>query len=292
MIGTMRVEISDGLVRLAKAIHLRELAGSMANAALVIGGLFVVIYILEAASGQDRARYRSRHFLNDLVYVLFYQGGFYTLFIWAAIANVMGSRLSFLKIEVLAGLPGPVHWLVYWIVLDFIAYWVHRLEHRSEFLWAFHSVHHSQEQMTFVTTWRNHPIEQVFANVITFVPLLILGVPTGVWFPLVAVQYAFEAVQHSQLDWRYGRLYRIFVSPTFHAFHHSTDPRHHHGNYAKILSLWDYLFGTAIRDEPRPVATGVTGLSMAESIGSQMTTPFRLLFGRSDRIGRPRAAPR
>ena len=270
------------LIRLADLIRLRELATSLWHAAILPGGFFIGIYLLEVWQGEDRARYRSRHFANDMVYFLFFQGGFYSIFIGAAVVNAVGTRLSFLKFDLLAGLPLPLHYFVYWLVLDFIDYWIHRAKHASTFLWAFHAVHHGQEQMTFGTSWRFHPLEQMAANAVTTIPLLVLGVPTGMWMPLVAAQYAFEAVQHAQLNWRYGKLYPVFVSPVFHAIHHSTDRAHHDKNYAKILSLWDYLFGTAV-DAPRPVTTGISGTPIPESLLAQLAAPFRILSSQRPR---------
>jgi sterol desaturase/sphingolipid hydroxylase (fatty acid hydroxylase superfamily) len=203
----------------------------------------------------------------------------YGIFIGAAIANALGPRLSFFKIEMLAALPAPIHWILYWIALDFLDYWYHRLRHSWGFLWAIHSIHHSQERMTFATSWRSHPLDLVIGNCVMFVPLLLLGIPTKVWFPLIALQYAFEAVQHSQLGWRYGPLYRVFVSPAFHNVHHSAERRYHDSNYGKLLSVWDFLFGTAVKDQPRPAVTGIAGICIPESILQQLLVPFKYFRG-------------
>lgn len=284
---TMALWMPESFVRLAELMRLRELGSSLAHAAILPGVFFVLIYLLEVRLGKDRTRYRSRHFANDMVYFLFFQGGFYTIFIGAAIVNALGPRLSFLKVDLLAGLPLPVHYFIYWLVLDFVDYWIHRAKHASKFLWGFHAIHHAQEQMTFGTSWRFHPLEQMAVNCVMMIPLLLLGAPTGMWMPLVAAQYAFESVQHSQLEWRYGRLYPIFVSPVFHAIHHSTDRAHHDRNYAKILSLWDHLFGTAI-DAPRPVTTGILE-PMPESLSHHMVAPF-LAMRRQDTRERAEAS--
>ena len=48
--------------------------------------------------------------------------------------------------------------LFYLFVLDFVAYWLHRWQHRFEWWWALHALHHSQRQMGFgpttaITCW-------------------------------------------------------------------------------------------------------------------------------------------
>lgn len=286
--GRFAALFPDSVVRFARLIHLDSLIASLFYGLGVLAVLYCAIYVLEARSGEDRARYRSRNFLNDVFYLLFYQGGLYNVLIGAALANALGARLAFFKWGLLARLPAPAHWLLYWLALDFLDYWFHRLRHRVPWLWAFHTIHHSQEELTSLTSFRMHPAEQVLGNVVMFAPLIALGIPTGVWFPLIVAQNAFEAVQHSRLNWRYGRLYRVLVSPVFHNFHHSADPKHRDVNFGKLLSIWDFLFGTAVERDPRPVTTGVAGLHVPASLTQQFILPFRLLFGRS---GQERATP-
>lgn len=273
--------------RVADAIQLQALARGTVYTIAWLAVAFAGIFLLELATGADRSAYRSRTFLQDLLYTLFYQGGFYAILIWAAVANALGPRLEFLKIEVLAGLPGPVHWVLYWLVVDFITYWWHRWLHAWPVLWAFHSVHHSQEEMSFITSNRMHPVEQIGQNLIMVVPLLVMGVPTWRWFPLFVARNILEAAQHSALDWGYGRAYYLVVSPRFHALHHSTDPRHHHRNFSKILSVWDFMFGTAVQDEQRPAKLGVEGMPVPRSIGQQLVAPFRILLQRRTRATPP-----
>lgn len=273
----------EAAARFAAAVQLPDLIRATLNTVVLVAILLTVIYLLEVLNRADRTSYFSRTFLQDLLYALFYQGGFYTILIWSAIANALGPRLDFLKIEVLSGLPGPVHWVLYWITVDFITYWWHRMLHTWAPLWAFHSVHHSQEKMSFISSYRMHPFEQIGQNLIMVVPLLVLGVPTFRWLPLYAAMNIFEAAQHSALNWGYGRGYFVFVSPRFHSVHHSTDPKHYNRNYAKILSLWDFLFGTGVFEEHRPARLGVEGLPVPRSIKEQLAAPFRILSRRQER---------
>ena len=262
--------------RLADAVRLDWLAHSIVTTATLVGGLLVVFLVLERLSVARPTAFRSRVFLQDALYAFFYQGGFYVILIWSAFANAFDTHLAFLKIEILAGLPGPVHWVLYVLMVDFSTYWWHRMLHTWTPLWAFHSVHHSQEEMSFITSYRAHPFEQLAQSLFMVVPLLLIGTPTWRWLPLFLVMSMLEAAQHSALDWTYGPAYTVVVSPRFHALHHSRDSRFHHGNYAKVLSLWDFLFGTAIRAE-RPGRFGVEGIPPPQTLWDQLMSPFRLL---------------
>src|SRR5260370_31990201 len=121
----------------------------------LFGGLFLVIGFLEALSRASLKRYVSRNSLNDLLYALFYQGGVYTLFVYQPFFNALRPKLAIIDLHLLNQLP--VYWSVpiYFLMIDFFGYWVHRLQHTRLF-WPFHSVHHSQQRLTFVTFYRFH----------------------------------------------------------------------------------------------------------------------------------------
>jgi len=275
--AALRVSVSSETAdRIAARIRLDWLAYSLVNTAILIAALLAVFFVLERLTSRRPTVFASRVFVQDVLYAFFYQGGAYTILIWSALANALESRLGFLKIEVLAALPGPVHWLLYVLIVDFITYWWHRMLHASNVMWAFHSVHHAQEEMSFISSYRMHPIEQIGQSLIMVVPLLVMGTPTWRWLPLYLMMNMFEAAQHSALNFTYGKAYAIVVSPRFHALHHSRDARVYNGNYAKIFSLWDYVFGTALRAE-RPDRFGVEGMTPPRTLWAQLATPIRVL---------------
>jgi len=261
----------------AELIDLDMLTRGTVYTLVMVGGLFAIIFPLEVLTRSSRVAYAGRTFRQDVLYALFYMGGFYQVLFWSALANVLNDKLAFLKVEVLAALPGPAHWAIYWISVDLMTYWWHRWLHTWGPLWDIHSVHHSQPEMNFMTAYRAHPLEQLMQNLVMVVPLLVMGVPTFRWLPLILVRSMLEALQHSALDWDYGRGYSIFVSPRFHALHHSSDPKHYNRNFSKILSVWDFLFGTAVREPRRPERLGVDGMPVPRTIGAQLLAPFRLM---------------
>lgn len=239
-------------------------------------GLFVVIYLIERAYGHSSRLYLSRAFIHDLGYWLYYRSGVHNLLLTAAVFYLLAPLLQPLRLSLLAGWPTVARYFVYWIIFDFIAYWVHRWKHSSRILWAFHAVHHSQEKLSFVTLTRGHPFEQLFGSVIAFIPLVVLGAPPTAWLPLQLVREFLEAIQHSSIPWRLGPLYRLVVSPNFHSFHHSTDPKHHNRNFGVNLAIWDFLFGTAVDERVRPAAFGLDQVKMP-TVWSQLIEPFSLL---------------
>ena len=54
-------------------------------------------------------------------------------------------------------------------------YWGHRLSHEIPFLWDFHSIHHSAEEIDFLVNSRAHPVDLVFGRLCGLAPLYALG---------------------------------------------------------------------------------------------------------------------
>lgn len=77
----------------------------------------------------------------------------------------------------------PLHSWPLWAVLlvgffvrDFVQWWVHRLLHRVEWLWQFHKVHHSVEEMGFAAHLRYHWMETIVYRSIEYIPLALMGI--------------------------------------------------------------------------------------------------------------------
>ena len=256
---------------------LHALTASIVYGTLTFGILSIVFLAIEKRLRRDTSRYKSPHFVNDILYTAFYQGGIYSVLIWAPLFALAAPKLPFLQLSLIRRLPPLASIVVYWLTLDFLGYWMHRLQHSSKMLWAFHSVHHTQTRMTCLTSNRNHVVEQIYVNCIMLAPTLILGIPATRWMPLYFAQVFFELAQHAQVRWAYGPLHRLLVSPAFHAMHHSTRADEHDGNYGKILSTWDVVFGTFVRSDAEPLRYGVEGMDVRETLTAQFTHPFRVL---------------
>ena len=269
------------VIQLMTAVHARELINGVVYASVFLLGLFVIVYPLERISSVRRTRYAARVFRQDICYSLFYKSGAFQILVWAAVANALEPRLDFLKLGLARDLPGPVAYVFMWFANDFLYYWWHRGMHKWNVLWAFHSVHHSQEEMSYAPAQRLHPVEVFGENVIKFIPLLVLDIPTYAWLPIGIAMNVFLALEHSAVGWGYGKAYYLFVSPRFHALHHSSDPREYNGNYSQIFSGLDFLFGTGLRMQAPPARLGVDGLPVPRTLWEQFMAPFHILRGKA-----------
>lgn len=136
---------------------------------------------------------------------------------------------------------------VYVVVMDFGEYWRHRFQHRFGWWWALHSVHHAQRQMTFWTDDRNHVLDDVLGALWFGGLALLIGVPPA-QFPLILLLLRVaESLSHANVRLSFGRVgERLVVSPRFHRLHHGELSAGQDGkNYAVLLPVWDWIFGTA-----------------------------------------------
>lgn len=143
------------------------------------------------------------------------------------------------------------------LLTTFVYYWWHRAAHRVPLFWRLHAVHHSADRVYWLNATRVHPIEAVIASITGPSILFVLGVPAEVMVVHACGAVSFRAIQHSNLDLRWGPLRWVFNHNDQHRWHHSTNATHGDKNYGNIFSLWDVLFGTHAQFPSREPNDGV-----------------------------------
>ncbi len=89
--------------------------------------------------------------------------------------------------------------LVGFLVRDFVQWWVHRLLHKSNWLWQFHQVHHSVEEMGFAAHLRYHWMENVVYRTLEYIPLALLGIGLHDFFIIHIFTLAWGHYNHSNI---------------------------------------------------------------------------------------------
>ena len=128
-----------------------------------------------------------------------------------------------------------------------------------------------------MTNYRFHFVDETVLRLCLFIPFQMLGTTLEVWLWLDFILAWVLLLQHSEWDWTYGPLGRVFVSPAFHRIHHAKDERLHNCNYAMLFSFWDDLFGTAERSVSPPAEHGLAGNPVPETVLGQIVYPFVLI---------------
>lgn len=175
----------------------------------------------------------------------------------------------------LAAMPLWAQALTFLAVSDFLLYWFHRLYHGAA-LWKYHAVHHSSEDLDWISAARFHPVNILLGTVIVDVALLLAGISPNVMLWVGPFTTATSAFVHANLNWTLGPFKYVLAGPVFHRWHHTAADRGGSSNFAGTFPIWDLLFGTFyLPENEMPDAYGIDDESFPESFGAQMLYPFQ-----------------
>ncbi len=137
-----------------------------------------------------------------------------------------------------------VTYLVTFIVLDFAGYTVHALDHKINFFWNSHIVHHSSEEFNLACALRQSISVFVRLFAILLFPAALLGVPAQVIAVVAPLHLFAQFWYHTQHINKMGFLEKIIVTPSHHRVHHAINKEYIDKNYGQIFIFWDKIFGT------------------------------------------------
>jgi sterol desaturase/sphingolipid hydroxylase (fatty acid hydroxylase superfamily) len=143
------------------------------------------------------------------------------------------------------------------VAMDAANWLAHYADHRLGFLWRFHALHHSQEELSVLTSFRAHPLMHTTGFFLAAIPVVML-MPTRAIAPVVITVYVcVGTLQHANLRWTFGPLGWLVVSPAYHRLHHDRDDQHL--NLGVVFTVWDVLARRA-RFPARGAVVPPTGL--------------------------------
>ena len=134
--------------------------------------------------------------------------------------------------------------IIAFISEDFAGYWFHRMNHRVNFFWNRHVIHHSSEEFNLSCALRQSISDNIQFFAILLIPAALLGIPP-VLFAIIGPLHLFlQFWYHTRLIDKMGILEKILVTPSHHRVHHAINPKYLDKNYSQIFIIWDKLFGT------------------------------------------------
>ncbi len=229
-------------------------------AVMEIAVLYALLKPMEAwrpvEPSQDKKAIRS-----DVIYTWLHRLGVLPLLIFLLLVIPMSELDAWLRMndmvrpnveDLIPGIErnGFVAFVLFVIVIDFVEYGMHRLQHRFHWWWALHSLHHSQRQMSFWTDDRNHLLDDVLTSAAVALVALAIGVPSSQFVLIVVMTRMIESLSHVNARLHFGKWGdALLVSPRFHRRHHAIgaghEGRYQGVNFATLFPLWDILFRTA-----------------------------------------------
>jgi sterol desaturase/sphingolipid hydroxylase (fatty acid hydroxylase superfamily) len=261
-----------------------------------VGVLYLLLRPLESLYPAER--WSSREGVGtDVVYTLLHRLGVVPLLFFIVLQPLADGVDALLRLNgfipftvervfpILTNRPLAT-FFVYVVVLDFAAYWQHRLQHRLGWWWALHALHHSQQRMSLWTDDRNHLLDDLLGALWFAVIALIIGVPPSQFLVLALLTRFIQSLAHANIKLSFGPWGdRLIVSPHFHRVHHAMEIGHEGDrlgcNFAVLFPLWDILFNSARfipYDGPTGISDQRTGKDYGQSFWAQQKLGMQRLL--------------
>jgi alkylglycerol monooxygenase len=165
--------------------------------------------------------------------------------------DVLGLSIALITYEWLVNRVAITHinttlltYLITFIVLDFAGYTVHALDHKINFFWNSHIIHHSSEEFNLACALRQSVSVFFRLFVILLLPAALLGIDAKVIAVVAPLHLFAQFWYHTQHIGKMGFLEKIIVTPSHHRVHHALNKEYIDKNYGQIFIVWDKWFGT------------------------------------------------
>ena len=174
----------------------------------------------------------------------------------------------------LSALPLWAQMIIFLIGEDFLLYWTHRLFHGQR-MWRYHAVHHSSEELEWVSAARFHPVNLFLGSVAADVVMLLIGISPDALVALAPFTIAHSAFVHANLNWTLGPFRYVIAGPVFHRWHHTAADRGGEKNFAATFPILDVIFGTFYMPAGElPDNYGIDERNYPKTFQSQLVHPF------------------
>jgi sterol desaturase/sphingolipid hydroxylase (fatty acid hydroxylase superfamily) len=200
-------------------------------------------------------------------------------------AALIGDHAGWIELRATEQWPG---WLIVPLTIaamDAANWLAHYADHRLDALWRFHALHHSQEELSVLTSFRAHPLMHTTGFLLATVPVVAL-MPTRPIAPvLITIYVCIGTLQHANLRWTFGPAGRVIVSPAYHRLHHAADNQA--VNLGVVLTIWDVLARcatfparggdvgrTGLDGRPVPVEQDESSGPVLRLLAEQLIEPF------------------
>jgi sterol desaturase/sphingolipid hydroxylase (fatty acid hydroxylase superfamily) len=264
-------------------------AGRAELAAPLLVALVVATGICERIWPAERRPVLARGHIQDVCYLVLHALVVIPLMTLLSVgsAALIGGHLRWLELS-----PAR-HWPVWVVVpaaivaMDGANWLAHYADHRLGLLWRFHALHHSQEELSVLTSFRAHPLMHTTGFLLATVPVVILLPARPIAPALITVYVCVGTLQHANLGWTFGPVGRVIVSPAYHRLHHAKDVQR--ANLGVVFTIWDILAGraafpvrggvvgrTGLDDRPVPVEQDSSADPVLLLLAEQLIEPFQV----------------
>jgi sterol desaturase/sphingolipid hydroxylase (fatty acid hydroxylase superfamily) len=147
--------------------------------------------------------------------------------------------------------------LTFILAMDFGEYMFHRAQHAFPWLWAMHSLHHSDSAINVTTAQRHYWLEPAIKAVSIWPAVALVFKVDGGILAVYAVATSYNLLTHSNVRLGFGPLSWLINAPQYHRLHHSREARHYNANFAALFPIFDVVSGSYLRPGRDVPATGL-----------------------------------
>jgi sterol desaturase/sphingolipid hydroxylase (fatty acid hydroxylase superfamily) len=251
-----------GWERLAEYGPVRSItAGQFQLAGPAITSFVLVVFIIEQVRPAQRRPLLARGHLQDMCYMLAHALVVVPLIvlIGAGFSGELARLAPWLTLPRAGAVPGWCFIGLEVLAIDAVDWLVHLGNHRVTSLWRLHAVHHSQEELSILTTFRAHPLVQV-SFLLSAVPILAIANNAATPAAVLTTYACLGALPHANVRWTYGKAGLILISPAYHRIHHRATGRLDI-NLGTVFTIWDVLSRRAVFPAAgrKVIPTGLSG---------------------------------
>ncbi|MDQ6845906.1 MAG: sterol desaturase family protein [Bacteroidota bacterium] len=242
--------------------------------------LITIFFIIETVypylvKFESRTKHTVRNILVMIIFLICATPINYLSVLWFGYAdkNKFGLLNIFESPEIVTIITGI-------FLIDLGDYFYHRLSHTSRWLWSYHRIHHSDNEMDVTTGYRFHPFEKVGLLITQIITSFLFGFGLAsialyytIYLPLVILQH----VNIKLPAWVEKGFGTFLSTPNFHRVHHANYQPYTDSNYGDMFCIWDRLFGTFKKVEPAQLKFGLENFTddKKHTVWYMVSAPFR-----------------
>jgi len=139
-------------------------------------------------------------------------------------------------------------WIYAYLCWEFATWVFHFSSHRVRILWCIHAPHHAPSELNMTVNWVHFFAESYYSTLVHLVILTLLGIQPVMFIAIMAISSAWGIFTHiserALKNGHLGILHYLLITPSHHRAHHAKNPLYVDTNFATVVPLWDWVFGT------------------------------------------------
>jgi Delta7-sterol 5-desaturase len=153
------------------------------------------------------------------------------------------TRVYYTWHEIGGVLPYLLYTVLYFIVVEFGIYWMHRTLHTNKFLYKHvHLPHHVYNKPETLTPWASiafHPLDGILQCSPYVLTLFVVPCHYLTHFGMLFFTAIWATYIHDAMDFNFG-VPNIIMGSKYHTMHHT----HYIYNYGQVFTFFDWYYGT------------------------------------------------